>query len=85
MSTQVPASTAATVSHDRTVPAPVVRPVRDVLIVSVAVIVALLALYAVFLDQGALLSPALGKAAQSANYIHEFAHDSRHLLGAPCH
>jgi Probable cobalt transporter subunit (CbtB) len=50
-----------------------------------AVIVALLALYAVFLDQGALLSPALGRLASTANYIHEFAHDGRHLLGAPCH
>jgi hypothetical protein len=32
-----------------------------------------------------LLSPVLGKISQSANYIHEFAHDGRHLLGAPCH
>ncbi len=43
------------------------------------------ALDAVFLDQGALLSPMLGKVAASANYVHEFAHDGRHLLGAPCH
>jgi hypothetical protein len=50
-----------------------------------AVVLALLALYAVFLDQGQLLSPALGKVAVSANYLHEFAHDGRHLLGAPCH
>ncbi|MER6159305.1 CbtA family protein [Streptomyces sp. NPDC001868] len=41
---------------------------------------ALVALDAVFLDQGALLSPMLGKIATSANYIHEFAHDGRHLL-----
>lgn len=50
-----------------------------------AVLLALLALYAVFFDQGALLSPALGKIAYSANYLHELAHDGRHLLGAPCH
>jgi hypothetical protein len=50
-----------------------------------AVLLALLTLYAVFLDQGQLLSPVLGKVAVSANYLHEFAHDGRHLLGAPCH
>jgi hypothetical protein len=50
-----------------------------------AVILALITLYAVFLDQGQLLSPVLGKVATSANYIHELAHDGRHLLGAPCH
>jgi hypothetical protein len=50
-----------------------------------AVILALVTLYAVFLDQGALLSPVMGKLASSMNYIHEFAHDGRHLLGAPCH
>lgn len=50
-----------------------------------AVVLALLALYAVFLDQGQLLSPVMGKVAVAANYLHEFAHDGRHLLGAPCH
>jgi hypothetical protein len=63
----------------------VTKPVRDVLVLGAALIVALVALYAVFLDQGQLLSPVLGKVAQTANYIHEFAHDARHLLGAPCH
>ncbi len=50
-----------------------------------ALVLALLTLYAVFLDQGQLLSPVMGKVAVSANYLHEFAHDGRHLLGAPCH
>ncbi len=50
-----------------------------------AVILALVTLYAVFLDQGQLLSPVLGKVAATANYLHELAHDGRHLLGAPCH
>ncbi len=50
-----------------------------------AVILALVALYAVFLDQGQLLSPVMGKAATAMNYVHELAHDGRHLLGAPCH
>jgi hypothetical protein len=71
--------------HSTTVPALVIRPARDLLIVAAAVIVALITLYAVFFDQGQLLSPMLGNVAQSANYIHEFAHDGRHLLGAPCH
>lgn len=50
-----------------------------------AVVLALLALYAVFLDQGQLLSPVMGHVAVTANYLHEFAHDGRHLLGVPCH
>ena len=50
-----------------------------------AAVLALLALFAVFLDQGQLLSPVLGQVATTANYVHEFAHDGRHLLGAPCH
>ena len=50
-----------------------------------AVLLAMLVLYAVFLDQGQLLSPVLGRVAVTANYLHEFAHDGRHLLGAPCH
>ncbi len=54
-------------------------------VTSTAVLLALLTLYAVFLDQGQLLSPVLGKVATTANYLHEFAHDGRHLLGAPCH
>lgn len=63
----------------------VVRSLREAAIVVVAVILALVALYAVFLDQGQLLSPVLGELASTANYLHEFAHDGRHLLGAPCH
>ena len=63
----------------------VVRPLCDGPIVTAALIVALVALYAVFLDQGQLLSPVMGKLAATGNYIHEFAHDGRHLLGAPCH
>ena len=54
-------------------------------ITGIAVIIALFALYAVFLDQGQLLNPVLGSVATTANYLHEFAHDGRHLLGAPCH
>lgn len=63
----------------------VVHPLRDGLIAAAAVILALVALDAVFLDQGALVSPVLGKVAASANYVHEFAHDGRHLFAGPCH
>jgi Probable cobalt transporter subunit (CbtB) len=59
--------------------------VRDLAIAGVAVLVAIAVLYAVFLDQGALLAPLLGKLSYTANYLHEFVHDGRHLLAAPCH
>lgn len=54
------------------------RPLRDWMIFAGAAVVALLALYAVFLDQGTLVSA-------TGEYLHEFAHDGRHLFGAPCH
>jgi len=54
-------------------------------VTGIAIVFALFILYAVFLDQGQLLSPAMGQVAASANYLHELAHDGRHLLGAPCH
>lgn len=63
----------------------VVRPLRDGVVAAGAILLALFVLYAVFLDQGQLLSPVLGRLAHDANYLHEFAHDGRHLLGAPCH
>jgi hypothetical protein len=61
------------------------RGLRETLLVGGAVVLALLALYAVFLDQGQLLTPLLGKMSFTGNYLHEFAHDGRHLFGAPCH
>ncbi|MGH3714964.1 MAG: CbtB domain-containing protein [Micromonosporaceae bacterium] len=61
------------------------RPVRDAFVVGTAVALALLTLYAVFLDQGALLAPLLGSISFDANYVHEFAHDARHLSGVTCH
>jgi hypothetical protein len=66
-------------------PTLVIRPARDLMLATAAVIIALVALYAIFLDQGQLLSPVLGEVARTANFVHEFAHDGRHLLGAPCH
>ena len=64
---------------------PVAKQGLTVAVTGIAVILALITLYAVFLDQGQLLSPVMGKVAVSANYLHELAHDGRHLLGAPCH
>jgi uncharacterized membrane protein SpoIIM required for sporulation len=46
---------------------------------------ALLTLFVLLLDQGQLLSVTMGEVARTANYVHEFTHDARHLLGAPCH
>ncbi|CAA9460657.1 MAG: hypothetical protein AVDCRST_MAG02-2264 [uncultured Rubrobacteraceae bacterium] len=44
-----------------------------------------LALFAALFDNGALLAPLLGEAAGKTNYLHEFFHDGRHLLGVPGH
>jgi hypothetical protein len=53
--------------------------------VAVVAVAALFALFVALFDQGQLLSPVMGEVARSANYIHEFTHDARHLLGVPCH
>ncbi len=42
-------------------------------------------LLALLSASGDLLVPLLGQAAGMTNYLHEFAHDGRHLLGVPCH
>lgn len=49
------------------------------------VAVFLLVIYAVGYDQGLLLYLVFGEASTKANYIHEFAHDGRHLLAFACH
>jgi hypothetical protein len=61
------------------------RRLRDLVIAGFAVLAAVAILYAVFIDQGALLAPLLGKVSFNANYVHEFVHDGRHLMAAPCH
>ena len=45
----------------------------------------LLALFLLLSASGALLVPLLGQAAGAFDYLHEFAHDGRHLLAVPCH
>ena len=42
-------------------------------------------LFVLLSASGDLLVPLLGQAAEVTNYMHEFAHDGRHLLGVPCH
>ena len=45
----------------------------------------LLALFMLLSASGALLSPLFGSAAGTFDYLHEFAHDGRHILAVPCH
>jgi putative exporter of polyketide antibiotics len=45
----------------------------------------LVALFVLLSASGALFAPLLGQAAGPFDYLHEFAHDGRHLLGVPCH
>ncbi|MBA2345228.1 MAG: CbtB-domain containing protein [Rubrobacter sp.] len=45
----------------------------------------LLALFMILSASGTLLAPVLGDTSGIFNYLHEFAHDGRHLLGVPCH
>ena len=45
----------------------------------------LVMLFALLFASGELLLPLLGQAAGAADYLHEFAHDGRHLLAVPCH
>jgi hypothetical protein len=42
-------------------------------------------LFTLLFASGDLLVPLLGHTARVANYLHEFAHDGRHLLAVPCH
>jgi len=58
---------------------------REVVLAALLVAGAVFVLYAMVLDQGGLLAPFFGAEALHANYLHEFAHDARHLLGLPCH
>lgn len=50
---------------------------KALLISAAVVLLALLTLYLVGFDQGAI--------SRSGMYMHELMHDGRHLLGVPCH
>lgn len=47
------------------------------LVAAAVVLLAMLALYLVGFDQGAI--------SRGGMYMHELMHDGRHLLGLPCH
>jgi len=51
----------------------------------VTVVLLLAMLFVLLSASGDLLVPLLGQTAGVANYLHEFAHDGRHLLAVPCH
>ena len=50
----------------------------------VATALLLAMLFVLLSASGELLAPLIGRA-DVANYLHEFAHDGRHLLAVPCH
>ena len=54
-----------------------VDPTRLALLSFAVVLLAMLALYVVGFDQGAV--------SRTGMYMHELMHDGRHLLGLPCH
>ncbi len=45
----------------------------------------LFTLFVLLSASGSLLAPLFGEGAGVFNYLHEFAHDGRHLLAVPCH
>ncbi len=45
----------------------------------------LLAFFTIMSSSGDLLTPYVGQLAGAADYLHEFAHDGRHLLAVPRH
>jgi hypothetical protein len=54
-------------------------PLREIVPWAVfAVVLAVVLLYFVGAEQGAV-------SVFSGNYVHEYVHDARHLLGFPCH
>ena len=60
-------------------PAPVPIPIRELLPWALlAGVLAVVLLYFVGAEQGAT-------SLVSGHYVHEFVHDGRHLLAAPCH
>ena len=61
------------------IPVPVAIPVRELLPWAIfAGVLMLLLVYIVGAEQGAM-------SVLSGSYVHEWVHDSRHLLGFPCH
>ncbi len=59
------------------------RPVPSLALLLLPVLMAVALLFAVAFDQGQLAQ--LVKAAAGDSTVHEFFHDTRHMLGFPCH
>lgn len=60
-------------------PKPVAIPLREILPWAVfGLLLAVIAIYFVGAEQGAT-------SVFGGNWVHEFTHDGRHLLGFPCH
>ena len=73
------AATSALPTTAPTTPIPVAIPVRELLPwVIFGLLIAVIGIYFVGAEQGAT-------SLISGTWVHEFAHDGRHLLGAPCH
>lgn len=53
------------------------EPVTVALIAAAVVLLAMLALYLIGFDQGAV--------SRTGMYMHELMHDGRHLMALPCH
>ena len=74
-----PRTAAPRTAAPRTIPAPVAIPVREWLPWAAFVgVLSLALLYIVGLEQGATQI-------FHGEWVHEWVHDSRHLLGFPCH
>lgn len=54
-----------------------IDPTRLAFLAAAVVLFAMLALYLVGFDQGAI--------SRTGMYMHELMHDGRHLMGLPCH
>jgi len=51
----------------------------------IALVVGAVLFYLAMLDQGQVAELLLASGLASANHLHEFFHDGRHLGGVPCH
>jgi hypothetical protein len=55
------------------------------LVGGIALVVGAMLFYLAMLDQGQVAELLLASGLASANHLHEFFHDGRHLGGVPCH
>jgi Probable cobalt transporter subunit (CbtB) len=55
------------------------------LVGGIALVAGAMLFYIAMLDQGQIADVLLASGLASANHLHEFFHDGRHLGGVPCH